>query len=298
MTHPIICPTTRLEKLLLPTNGSEFSEGAIREAINISKACSSKLYAMSVVETNPEYEALAPNLVEKAELAIKEHLDSVRSRASKEGVDCETIVRRAEDPYQPIVEEASQRGVGMIVMGRRGRKGLKRLMMGSQTAKVIGHAACNVLVVPREATTEFKRILTATDGSKYSEKAAAEAIGIAKRSGALLIAVSVVTSEMISPFDIVHSEMQKDLIAGKELKAAEENIKNIKEAAEKEGIRIEGIILAGKPYEAILETAKEKLVDLIVVGSHGRTGIEKLIMGSVTERVIVLSPCPVLVVKV
>ena len=60
----------------------------------------------------------------------------------------------------------------MIVMGRRGRTGLKRLMMGSETAKTIGHAPCNVLVVPRAAKLEFKNILIATDGSKYSAAAA------------------------------------------------------------------------------------------------------------------------------
>ena len=80
----------------------------------------------------------------------------------------------------------------MIILGRRGRTGLKRLMMGSVTARVIGHAACNVLVVPRAAKVEFKNILVATDGSKYSAAAASEAIGLAKRNGSKLTVISVV----------------------------------------------------------------------------------------------------------
>lgn len=79
-----ICPSTRLEKLLLSTDGSEFSEGAIREAVNFAKACSSKLFAVSVVETNPEYNALAPQLVEKAEKETRQYLESLKERASKE----------------------------------------------------------------------------------------------------------------------------------------------------------------------------------------------------------------------
>lgn len=292
-----LCPTATKEKLLLPTDCSEFSEGAIREAINLAKTCSSKLFIISVIETNPEYESIAPQLIEKAEKETRQHLESVKNRAAKEGVDCEIIARQGEDPYKYIVDEAAKHQVSMIIMGRRGRKGLKRLMMGSVTAKVIGHSPCNVLVVPRAARLEFRKILIATDGSKYSNAAASEAVAIAKRCGASLIAASVVPYESISPLGIVHSEMQWELITEESRKAAESNIKNVKQIAEKEDVKIEELILEGRPYEAIINAAKEKGVDLIVVGSHGRTGLDRLLMGSVTERVIGHAECAVLVVK-
>lgn len=292
-----LCPTAKIEKLLLPTDGSEFSEGAIREAVNLAKTCSSKLFVVSVIETNPEYESIAPQLIEKAEKETRQHLESVKNRAAKEGVDCEIIARQGEDPYKYIVDEAAKHQVSMIIMGRRGRKGLKRLMMGSVTAKVIGHSPCNVLVVPRAARLEFRKILVATDGSKYSNAAASEAVAIAKRCGASLIAASVVPYESISPLGIVHSEMQWELVTEESRKAAENNIKNVKEIAEKEDVKIEELILEGRPYEAIINAAKEKRVDLIVVGSHGRTGLDRLLMGSVTERIIGHADCAVLVVK-
>jgi nucleotide-binding universal stress UspA family protein len=292
-----ICPVARIENLLLCTDGSEFSEGAVREAISLAKTCSSRLFALSVVQTNPEYETMAPQLVEKEIEKAGTHLDGVKERASREGVNCETIVRQGEDSYRYIVEEAAKRKAGMIIMGRRGRTGLKRLMMGSVTAKVIGHAPCNVLVVPRAARVELRKVLVAIDGSRYSDAAAMEAMGIAKRCGAELAVISVVPSEAASPFDIVHSEMQRELISEKERKAAECNVRNIQEVAEKDGVNVRGFVMSGKPYEAIIGAAEEGKADLIVMGSHGRTGIERLLMGSVTERVIVLSPCAVLVVK-
>jgi nucleotide-binding universal stress UspA family protein len=101
-----------------------------------------------VVEVNPEYEALAPQIVEKAETETKEHLDSVKKRAEKEAISCETIVHQGEEPYRFIVDEAKKIKADMIVMGSHGRTGIKRLMMGSVTARVIGHAPCKVLVVP------------------------------------------------------------------------------------------------------------------------------------------------------
>lgn len=291
------CPTPKFEKLLLSTDGSEFSEGAVREAIKLSKACSSKLLALSVIETNPELEVLAPQLIEKEEKKTRSHLESVKAMASKEGVDCEIIVRRGEEAYQYIVDEAEKIKAGLIILGRRGRTGLKRLMMGSETAKVIGHASCNVLVVPRAAQVTFSKILVATDGSKYSEAAVSEAMNIAKQYNSPLVVISVVPSETESPFDIVASEMQKGLIADKELQQAEAIVKNVKTLAEKNGVNAKAFIYAGRPYDAITDTAKEEKVNLIVVGSHGRTGISRLLMGSVTERVIGHAECAVLVVK-
>ncbi len=136
------------EKLLLATDGSESAEAAIQEAVNIAKVCSSRLYVISVVEVNPEYEALAPQIVEKAETETNEHLESVKKKAEKEGIRCEVIAHQGEEPYRFIVDEAAKLKADMIIMGSHGRTGLKRLMMGSVTSRVIGHAPCKVLVVP------------------------------------------------------------------------------------------------------------------------------------------------------
>jgi len=155
---------------------------------------------------------------------------------------------------------------------------MKRLMMGSVTAKVIGHASCNILVLPLNAKVECKNVLIAIDGSKYSEAAASEALGIAKRCGSSLIVLSVALSDA-------------------ELTATEDNVNKVSEAAAKEDIKTTSIVTKGKPYESIIETAKQKDVDVIVVGSHGRTGLARLLMGSVAERVIGLSESAVMVVK-
>jgi nucleotide-binding universal stress UspA family protein len=290
-------PIAKLEKLLLSTDGSEFSEGAIREAIQLAKICSSKLIVLSIIETNQEFEVLAPQIVEKEEEQTRDRLEQVKSKAAKEGVECEIVARHSESPFQAIVEEAEKNKADMIIMGRRGRTGLRRLLMGSVTAKVIGHAPCDVLVVPRAAEIRYQKIMVATDGSKYSVAAAAEAVGIAKRCKASLYVVSVVPSETASPFDIVHSEMQHEMIAQNEFRQGEKNVNDLLVIAKQEGVKAEGLIVEGRPYEAIVENAREKGVDLIVMGSHGRTGLERLLMGSVTERVVGHADCSVLIAK-
>jgi len=290
-----ICPAVNIEKLLLATDGSESSEGAIREAIRLAKRCSSRLSVISVIETNPEYETTAPQLLEKSEKAAREHLESVKARAKNEGVDCSTIILEGEDSYNYIAEEAAKNKTSMIIMGRRGRTGLKRLMMGSTTARVIGHAPCNVLVVPRAAKLEFKGIVVGTDGSRYSAAAASEAIGLAKRNGSSLTVISVIPSEIVT--DIGFTMDQREFMDQQEMQEAEKSAKAVKEAAQKEGVNVKAFVLSGKPSDALIQTAQEQGADLLVVGSHGRTGLEKLLMGSVAERVIVLASCPVLVVK-
>jgi nucleotide-binding universal stress UspA family protein len=102
--------------------------------------------------------------------------------------------------------------------------------------------------------------------------------GIAKKCNSSLIIVSVASLDG-------------------EIKSAEDNVKRAVELASKEGVKAEGIKIIGKPYEVIVDTAKLKHADLIVVGSHGRRGFDRLLMGSVKERVIGHMEAGVLVVK-
>ncbi len=278
MTNSEVCPIAKVERILLASDGSEFSSGAVREALNFAKWCNSHLYVMSVVETNPELEIYGPTVVEQMEKATKKHLEEIREDANKEGITCDIVTRHGEDTSRYIVEEAEKIGADVIVMGRRGRSGIKRLMMGSVTALVIGTAPCDVFVVPRAGRLSCKRILIATDGSEYSQKAARKAISIAKRCGSELMAISVAEKE-------------------DELAQTEETLKEIKRLAENEGLTVETISVKGTPYEAITTTAQVKEADLIVVGTHGRTGLKKVLMGSVAERVIALAHCTVLVAK-
>lgn len=202
------------------------------------------------------------------------------------------------DVAHEITRIADEGRYSLIIMARRGLSEVKKIFLGSITAKVIGNAPCDVLVIPPDGKRKISNILIATDGSQYSNAAALHAIAFAKTCSANVTVISVVPSESATPLDIVQSEMQRELISEKELKEAEKNVHSIKELATKEGLHVSGIIVAGKPYEAIIDTARNLGTDLIVIGSHGKTGLEKIFMGSVAERVIILSSCAVLVTRI
>ena len=274
-----VCPLNNLEKILLATDGSEFSSGAVKEAINLAGKCSSRITAIAVVEANEEYASEAPQLVEKAEAEAVENLASVKEQAVAVGAECDTAVHTGDSPYRIIVDEAKKNGSELIIMGRRGRTGIAKVAMGSVTARVIGHAPCDVLVVPRAGADDYQKILVATDGSPHGEAAAAEAIKMAKKTDGSIIALSVARSDAKIP-------------------EAEQSVLKVKQMAEAESIACETLTVTGKNYVEIVEKAKEKDASLIVVGCHGRTGLGRLLMGSVTERVIGHAPCAVLVTLV
>jgi nucleotide-binding universal stress UspA family protein len=166
----------------------------------------------------------------------------------------------------------------MIVIGRRGYRGLAKALIGETAAKVIAHAPCKILVVPKSAQIEYRNILAATDGSAHGNAAVSEAITIARRCGSHVIVLSA-----------MRDEIERD-----------EAMKTANQAAElarKEGLSAEAVTPMGKPHDAIVETAGGRGVNLIVMGTYGKTGIRKLLMGSSTEKVIGSAGCAVLVAK-
>ena len=279
MNNSQACPVSRSERLMLVTDGSIFSEGAIREAIILAKRCSSKLHIMSVLFMHPIHDAVGFEVSEKEKAEILRHLEQVKAKVGQEGISCDVILRESpEPPYKIIISEAIENQIETIIMGRRGYKGLKKLLIGELAAQVIGNAPCKVLVVPKAAKIDYRNLLVATDGSKHGNAAAKEAIHIAKSFGSSIIAISVCQTE---------SELQK----------AKSNISKINELAKKESLPIETLTPVCISYDVILETAGGRGIDLIVMGAYGEVGLKKFIMGSSTEKVIGLAGCAVLVVK-
>ena len=281
-------PSAPFPKILVCTDGSPDSEGAITAALNLAKTTGSTLYLLEVLFYLAGYELQAPDtlappmvnleLMQAQETAAKERLEAWKAEAAGEGVTLEPRVRSASSAYEGILEEAGELRPDLIIMGRHGYTGLTRLLMGSVTARVIGHSPCNVLVVPREVPLSFKRLLVASDGSPFSDAAWTEALSLAKTMGSDLIGVSVAASD-------------------RDIPAATQAVRGLEESASQQGIALDTMIPMGRPEEGIVKAADFKAASLIIVGSHGRTGIKRLLMGSVAERVIGDAKCPVLVVK-
>jgi nucleotide-binding universal stress UspA family protein len=143
----------------------------------------------------------------------------------------------------------------------------------------------------------YKKILVPTDGSALSEQAAAAAIEFARALGGEIVAVSIA-----HPYPMIAAEAVVVLDAEAETRVllglAQENIDKVAQLAKAAGVACTGsIALSYFPHEEIIKAAVEHQCDLIFMGSHGRHGISKLLLGSVTQNVLSYSSIPVMVLR-
>ena len=138
----------------------------------------------------------------------------------------------------------------------------------------------------------YKKILVPTDGSEFAKKAQEHALFLAGVSGAELIAVSVTENNFINGLPLDDEVYQLNQIL------KERSQENIDEFADliKDDLKVTSVIKEGSPAQVILEVANEEDVDLIVIGSSGKSGFDRFIMGSVADKVVNSAKCAVLVV--
>ena len=139
----------------------------------------------------------------------------------------------------------------------------------------------------------YKKILVPTDGSEFAKKAQKHALFLSKVSGAEIIAISVTENNFVNGLPLDDEVYQLNQLLKQR---SEDNIKEFEEMDETSGIKFHGIIREGSPAKTILEVAKEEDIDLIVIGSSGKSGFDRFIMDSVAEKVVNAAKCAVLVI--
>ena len=276
-----LSPVGRFDRFLVASDGSEFGFAAMREAVALAKACNAEVHAMSLVPTDVQHEGLGETVLKQEVDTVSSHLQELEQMAKAAGVECHTQLVHGSVIDASIVTTADDIKADLIVMGRRGRRGLARLMLGHATAKVIGNARCNVMVVPRKARFKARHIILATDGSRSAELAAITAERLAK-----LCAMGVTVISVKKPS------------FGPERRAeADQAVEQVIAHMLSENVAAEGVVMDGEPGDLIVALAQDKNADVIITGSHGRTGLERVLLGSTTERILNQAACSVLVVK-
>lgn len=214
---------------------------------------------------------------------------------SEYSVDIVPLVREGEAD-EVLVDVARDFDADIVALGTHGRKGIKRLIMGSVTAGVIEKSPCDVLVVNAPCSNgcngNYGSILVAYDGSDHSKKALERAVALAGTDKHEITVLYVIPSyqEMVGFF-------KTDSIKKAIFEEAEKILDGARKSVNGSGKTLATIVQDGHAASAIADMATRLRSELIVMGSHGWTGVEKAIMGSTTERVIVNAPCPVLVVR-
>ena len=279
----------KYRKILVAYDGSPSARNALSLASQLAREDKSWIKVLAVVPPyQGDLELIGVSDIKEAIAGPgQEMLAEARNLADREGISILTNLEQGE-PYEQIVQVAEEENCDLIIMGRRGKNKMERELMGSVTARVIGHTGKDVLVTPETGKLSWENILLATDGSTCCDNALARALEIAQERKVKLNAVSVVYTN--DEFYAVGQDVMKELYQG-----ADKVLDKVKKWGGDLGVQTELFVRDGEPHQAITALAAEISATLIIMGSHGRKGLTRFLMGSVTERVIGYADCPVLI---
>ncbi len=270
-----------LQEILFPTDYGPCADRAFGHAAFLAARHGAELQILHV--TPPLSDEMEPPL-------------PVRPYPVPEGVEAVAVTERAASVVEAIVEAA--RTADLVVMGTHGRRGLGRLALGSTTEGVLRAADCPVLAVGRGAEnadpTDVERVLVPVDFSESSGVALAVADELAALYGARVDALhAAYVPSLPEVYGVgLQFETYPQVVArtGEALRSLLRRFV----AAERRG---EAVVHVGPPGPTIVEEAERLQTGLLVVPTHGRTGLGRLAFGSVAEHVIRRAPCPVFALK-
>ncbi|SFS11846.1 Nucleotide-binding universal stress protein, UspA family [Halomicrobium zhouii] len=284
------------EDILLPFDGSDGAAAALHHAAEIAHWSDATIHVLFVADTTRDSVTVVENqavdvLVQKGEAVVEDAEKTLHTLGS----DSESDVVQG-NPAPMIVEYAERYDHDLIVLPTHGRKGVSRYLLGSVTEKVVRLASVPVLTVRMHAdeqlTFPYENILVPTDGSDDAARAAEYAISLASALDATVHALSVVKEGPLG-VDVRSSKGSQD-----RERAATDAVEDVVTRAEAVGVRnTVRHIERGSPVRKILDTIDSNEINAVVMGTTGRRGTERILLGSVTEKTVRSAPVPVITVS-
>jgi nucleotide-binding universal stress UspA family protein len=293
----------KIKTVLFPTDFSRAANTALPHALKIAQKYGTDITILHVATPYSD-DPNAPEYQQLDEGKFKEYIEKSLggiSQAMESSQKVTTEVVREVTPAKGILDFIEEKGIDLTVMGTHGHSALAQFFLGSVAERVVRHAPCLVLTVAQDRkeyrnNPDYQNVLVAFDFSEHSKKAAREARDMAFQYGARLQALYVVEQEVHPAFYLKWREsMARELP-----QIAEEAKESLKSTLGEEGLQdldVHVEIGDGKAHAEISKFARASEVDLIVMGTHGLSGLDRMLLGSTTERVVRIASCPVLTVK-
>lgn len=291
-----------IKKILFPTDFSEVAERAFSHASRLADRFDAELHVLNVIPPyKPEYatpmEYLSPSDVTEQP---RSPLEDMPPRRMEHPSPLAIVHAQVQDVSAPVavLSYADEHDIDVIVMGTHGRSGVDRWLIGSVSEEVVRLSTCPVLTVHGKgggsSAVGVERVVVPVDFSEHSRLNITYARELAAAYGARIDLVHVVEDYALAPVYGVEPlalntpEVLDRVRAGLESMAAE---------APGADVPVQVHVLTGNPVNEIIEFASRTGAGLIVIATHGLTGIKRFLMGSVTERVVRSAECPVFTVK-
>ena len=212
------------------------------------------------------------------------------------------LVAQSGDASTTIVDQAISTRSDLIVMGTHGRRGFKRLLLGSVTETVLREARCPVLTVPPHApaaaaeAVTFKRLLCPIDFSPSALQALGFALDLARQADGLVMLLHVV-EWLAEEEPRVSAHFNVPEYRHYMVEDAQERLRALVAEESRAWVEIDDVVVCGRAHREILRATETKPADLIVMGAQGRGGIGLALFGSTTQQVVRGAACPVLTVR-
>jgi nucleotide-binding universal stress UspA family protein len=290
-------------RILVPLDGSVLAEQVLSHLQRLVSPAVTTVVLVNVIESmrytgaTPRY--APPNIYASLRSSAERYVVGQQERLQAAGFGVETYVIEG-DPATRILHVATTANVDLIAMTTHGRSGFIRWALGSVAERIIRETQLPVFLV-RETTAlpgdRLRRILVPLDGSALAEQALPEAVALAKATGAELMLLQV-----IQPLDDRNEELLfKDAAEAKAVFAewrmnVASYLQQLAQSIQAEGVNCLCKAELGDVVSTIIDTAASEEVDLLVMSTHGRTGLSRWVYGSVANKVLRGVACPLLVI--
>ena len=286
------------QKILCPIDFSLGSDRAMRVAVRLAERSRAELVIAHAFHIPPlAFAGEAPfpaDTIERMQEDAQRSLSAAAKEATRLGAQRLTSRLLTGLPWDQIVAAVrSDATVDLVVMGTQGRTALSRVLLGSIAEKVVRHAPCSVLTVREQAdVTPFDHVLCPIDFSESSRHATELAAKLAEPGGAGITLLHVLELPVAYSGD----PHVPGFIEGLDKKAAHLLEQWANDVRAKVSVPVTTRSTIGSPGgQALAALADDPTFDLVVMGSHGRTGIRRVLLGSVAEKVVRHAACPVLI---
>lgn len=283
-------------KILIAVDSSNQSATAAREAAARLWPAGTKVHVITVIE--PIYGWNVPDLEGALRQAGEHTVESAADYFRQAGLETTSAVL-AGDPKTAIVNEAADEAVDFVVVGAHSVHGVMQFLLGGVARAVARLAPCSVEIVRRTPDNDPFKILLATDGSECSKAAVRSVAERPWREGTEFRILSVVepSAPLLKPPYFSHEKMEE--LRGKDMQRAQQAICVAETILAGAGLESTSSIAVpvATPKELILSEASEWGAELIVVGSHGRRGVSRFLLGSVSEAVALHAQCSVEIIR-
>jgi len=305
MTNP-----TQIRPILLPLDGSEVAEQALPVAAALARAAGVALHIVTVEEplspiiSATDYGAIAPLLREEETKGLTEYLNQARAMAKAAGAPAVDTTLLLGGVFIGLAGQITGSRIGLVVMTTHGRTGISRFWLGSVADRLLRTVSVPVLLLrPRESpqATAYRRILVALDGELEKDVLeAAQAVADLMPEPPALTLLRVVEPPIpgLTRLAVQPAHLGSDWARRREVEART-YLTRLADRLRAAGRAVTTRVLVGRPvHDQILEAAVEMSADLIVLGTHRARGLERLMLGSVADKVVRQSELPLLIAPV